>query len=474
VAAAVASLEAVSLFSRVTERGAAAQDAASDGIPDVQFDISPFIGPATTVDGVLVRFGPVHTVFATAALHRGPDRRLQSLLDEALNRVEQAYPWSPQGVFSQVAYGEPYFRRLPAGLVAEAMPRLVDDAGRFALETAQPGPTDVDARNPGITKERFNVPVRLEDNDLLFTFRSDDAGRLSDVVRWLAGSDRLHGGFVRSPDFGDRLRLTSVRFMFVQPGLPRRLAHAHRMPFAHMVNPQSPMWMGFADQQVSASAPAPFVTFQGADGFTLTTARAGDYFDNGSIQHLAHVILDLQQFYDVDDNGTPGDDASFTERVQYMFRSTPPPSLGFPDQITDGGGPAFLENDFRGFDDAERSAQGIGTPNDERRIGHISALQRVSRTRDGRPIHLRIDGPGLDSMDVPDGSMQPKLHFSMFVPTSSLFAKMRRRAAAQDLQKRFQVKPDENGLERFSSATRRQNFLVPPRRHRSLPLVELI
>ena len=35
------------------------------------------------------------------------------------------------------------------------------------------------------------------------------------------------------------------------------------------------------------------------------------------------------------------------------------------------------------------------------------------------------------------------------------------------------VAVEDNGLERFLTATRRQNFLVPPRRHRAFPLTEL-
>ena len=35
-------------------------------------------------------------------------------------------------------------------------------------------------------------------------------------------------------------------------------------------------------------------------------------------------------------------------------------------------------------------------------------------------------------------------------------------------------KHDDNGLERFITAPRRQNFLAPPRRHRGFPLLELI
>jgi hypothetical protein len=269
------------------------------------------------------------------------------------------------------------------------------------------------------------------------------------------------------------MRFTSSRAMFVQMGLPRIMAANNGAPYEFMVHPRSPMWMGFVDQQTEASAAAPVVTFRGASGVRLTTAQGGDYFDNGAIQHLAHDILDLQQFYDVDDQGNPGDDAGFIERVQYMFRSTPPPSLGNAEPFRDGGGPAFLRVPFQGFDDAERGARGIGTPAGQHRLGHIAALQRSSRTADGRPLHQRVDGPGFDAMDVPDGSPQPKLQFSIFMPTADLFTTMRRHQASLDLQEQFAVDPNENGLERFITATRRQNFLIPPRRHRSFPLLEL-
>jgi hypothetical protein len=50
---------------------------------------------------------------------------------------------------------------------------------------------------------------------------------------------------------------------------------------------------------------------------------------------------------------------------------------------------------------------------------------------------------------------------------------MRRNQAALNLQTQFAVNPLDNGLERFLTSTRRQNFLCPPRRHRAFPLVEL-
>ncbi|MEZ0094260.1 hypothetical protein [Streptacidiphilus sp. EB129] len=481
LAAAVAGLELLKHSATVPVRtaptaataGAPGTPPGDEHLPDVQFDLAPFIAPVQTVDGVQVQFGPVHTVFATATLLRTPTPGDQYLLRYALQAIEASYPFAPAGVFTFVSYGLPYFARLPGGvqgpLVRRYMPRLAADAGRAVLEEAVPGPTDVSPGNPQISKLRFNVPVTIESNDLLFTFRSDNAANIQDVLRWLAGSNRLAGRPLPSPHLSRLLRFTSSRAMFGQVGLPRKVADANALIYAFMVNPRSSMWMGFVDQQITGAGPAAQITFQGTD---LTTAKPGDYFDNGAVQHLSHVIMDLQQFYDVDDHGVPGDDAGFAERVQYMFRSTPPPSTGYPDQITDGGGPAFLDNTFQGTGDALQGAQGNGTPGGEHRLGHLAALQRSSRTADGRPLHLRMDGPGFDAMDVPDGSRQPKLQFTAFVPSADFFATMRRSQASLDLAAANAVPASDNGLERFLTATRRQNFLIPPRRHRAFPLTE--
>ncbi|WP_207892274.1 DUF7405 family protein [Streptacidiphilus pinicola] len=471
LAAAMVALEGLQRQASVPVRAAGGAHGAKPG--DVQFDIAAFVPPARTVEGVEVQFGPVHTVFATARLLRTPTLADQRLLRDALGTVEHRYAFSPAGVFIFLAYGLPYFRRLPGGLdgplVAAHLPRLAQDRSRYVLEEAVPGPTDVAPGNPGVTKQRFDVPVAIEDNDLLFTFRSDQAGNIHDVLGWLGGSGRLAGKPEPSPALAGLLEFTSSRAMFQQRGLPRKVADANGLRYAFMVNPDSPMWMGFADQQVAASAPARRVTFGGAEP---ATAAAGDYFDNGAIQHLSHVIMDLQQFYDVDDQGRPGDDAEYAERVQYMFRSTPPPATGYSDQYKDGGGPAFLPNTFQGTDDAQRGARGLGTPEGEHRLGHISTLQRSSRDRAGRPLHLRMDGPGFDAMDVPDGSVQPKLQFTVFVPSADFFTTMRRSQASLDLARANNVPASDNGLERFLTATRRQNFLVPPRRHRAFPLIE--
>ncbi len=482
--------------------------AAPTTLPDIQFDIGNFIAPVQTINNIPFQFGPVFTLFVTARLRRTPTLRDQQVLANALNTIERFYSFSPKGVFTFVAYGLPYFNRLPQSLIAQHMPRLLSDKTRFALEEAVPSVTDVSAQNPKITKKTFNVPVKIETNDMLFTFRSDRLINLCEVLAWLEGSSILNNRFVFSPRFNRLLKFTSSRLMFVQPGLPRRVANAARLSYRDEINPTSPMWMGFADQHVNGAGPAQIVTFVGNSSARLTTAQPGDYFDNGSIQHLSHVIQDLAEFYlkePEDENGEPED---FAERLQYMFHSfnaEGKPGLLHPqdedDPFTNGGGvgargataeqqqSAYLPNIFYGANaqltnyDPEALEKGIK----QLRIGHLTGLHRSSRAPDGTPMHIRMDGPGFDAMDVPDGSSQPKLQFTAFVPTAEFFRVMRNNAASLDLVAKEDGGTEENvpegvlpaeladdGLERFLTATRRQNFLVPPRRHRAFPLLELV
>lgn len=450
-------------------------------LPDIQFDIGAYIAAAQSLsDGagtVTAQLPPVHTVFITATLSRAPTTADQANLSNALATIESAYPFGANGIITFISYGIPYFSRLPGGmtgsLVSANMPRLSSATSRYVLEEAVPSPTDVSSANPGVTKETFNVPVKIETNDILITVRSDNAPIISDVVAWLGGSNKLNGAAVTSPTlFRGLATVTSSRSMFVQESMPRGLAETNGFPYADEINSDSPMWMGFLDQQTNGAGPAAICTFAGNASAHITTAVAGSYFDNGSIQHLSHVIQDLAQFY-ARPSATDTEGEPFTERVQYMFRSNPIPSTGNTDQFNDGGGPCFIANTFQGTGDASANAQAINTFQGEPRLGHLSCLQRSSRAADGTPMHIRMDGPGLDNLDVPGGSVQPKLQFTIFVPTADFFRTMRINQASLDLQNEFGVDPSDNGLERFLTATRRQNFLVPPRRHRAFPLVEL-
>jgi hypothetical protein len=481
---ALTALEATGALSILPKRAGASAGTPNDvGVTatpsDIQFDIAAFTAAPTTVNGIQVAFPPVHTLYMTAVLARKPTTTDQTEMKRVLAQLESSYPWSASNLITHVAYGGPYWNRINPAVSTAAVPHTLADRNRFALREAVPTTTDVVAGN-GITKKRFQVPVHIERNDLLFTLRSDNFANLQDVVNWFNGSNRLRGASVTSPRWRGLLTFNSSRHMFVQRGLPRQVATQNNLPFKNFIQPDSPMWLGFADQQTNAAGPPAIVTFAGNASARLTDSAPGRYLDNGSIQHLSHDILDMLQWFDMADaNSQPDDDGVFTERVQYMFHA-PQINNGNADQLTNGGGPSFLPTENRGPNYARQTAQGIGTNPDEenpgqneRRLGHLSTLQRSSRAADGTPIHIRIDGPGFDNMDVPDGSVQPKLEFSAFFPTADFFAKMRDNTAAQDLAQQFDVDEDENGLERFITATRRQNFLIPPRRNRAFPLIEI-
>jgi hypothetical protein len=447
-------------------------------MPDTQFDLTGFTAGSQTIDGIVVSMPPIHTVFLTGRLSRTPSRADQQRMENALLTIEGNYPYSAGGIITHVSYSDNYFARLPSSLVNANMPRTL--AGNLpVLQRAAASPTDVapGSRVLALRRAEFNVPLQLESNDVLFTVRGDNSTYVGDVVSWLSGSNRLKGAAVTSPRFDAGLTITSSRAMFVQMGLPRNIAFSNNLPFESYINPFSPMWMGFADQQVNASSPAADVTFVGGHGIKLTNATAGSYFDNGAIQHLSHVLLDLQQFY-VDGNSQDESDADhrepYEERIQYMFTSPAQLAEAADNAFLDGGGPrslgtrgAFVQNVFSGADQAQRNAAQLG------RVGHLDGLHRSGRTSDGRPIHLRIDGPGFDTMDTTTGRNTAKLQFSAFFPSADFFATLRRNQASVVLLDQFNLEEEDHGLERFTTATRRQNFLIPPRRHRAFPLIEL-
>ena len=124
LAVAFGALGAVGPFSFAPERAGAST------VPsDIQFDISPFllVPPQNYGSDVQFQMPPVHAVFLTAALERTPTRADQAEMNRALGVLEQHYPWGAAHLLAFVAYGLPYFGRLPGSLVARHMPRLASD-----------------------------------------------------------------------------------------------------------------------------------------------------------------------------------------------------------------------------------------------------------------------------------------------------------------------------------------------------------
>jgi hypothetical protein len=104
-------------------------------------------------------------------------------------------------------------------------------------------------------------------------------------------------------------------------------------------------------------------------------------------------------------------------------------------------------------------------------VGHNEAVQRGSRTAEGQALQLRVDFNTMDPLDT--GRPEPGVHFLALTPGSEIFHRSRRAMDASDLTEKYAVASSANGINRFIRATRRQNFLVPPRRNRAFPLIEL-
>jgi hypothetical protein len=105
-------------------------------------------------------------------------------------------------------------------------------------------------------------------------------------------------------------------------------------------------------------------------------------------------------------------------------------------------------------------------------IGHNEAVQRSSRSPESQALQLRADFNTMDALDA--SSPSPGVHFLAFTPGSLIFHQSRQAMDAADLTQSYQIPPTANGINAFIRATRRQNFLVPPRRHRAFPLSEVI
>ena len=450
-----------------------AQSLAATGsaLPEVQFQIEKRLPRPVKSEGVRARFSPVYTLFATIALTRAPTASDQATLAQALAQVEQSYPFSPAGVFTIVAYGIPYFQRLPGGmsgpLIQAHMPRLAAEPERLGARRGSARPHRRQPRKPG----NHQAPVQRAGADRVQRHAAHAAQRLQ---RNRGGRAQLADRSEHHPRGQAGRRLGSRRAPVGElaaadvprTGTPRSIGEAEGLPYADMLNPASPMWMGFVSQQVEGSGPPPIVTFLGNHSAKLTTARHHDYFDHGSIQHLSHVIQDLEQFYE-----RPGE--TYVRREAEMFSADPVPRSGNQDPYTNGGGPAFIPNIFSGTQQAEREAQGASNFDGQPHIAHTTALQRTTaRSRPHPHAHPRRR-PRLRRPRRARRHPQPKLHFSIFVPTADFFATMRRSQASLDLAQKYKVPASNLGLERFLTATRRQNFLVPPRRNRAFPLVEL-
>jgi hypothetical protein len=385
-------------------------------------------------------------------------------MEAALQTIEANYPYGPGGVMTHVAYSDNYFARLPAALVSADMPRTVSfnglPSGQPVLKRAGARPDRRRARQPALELRRaeFTVPVRMESNDILFTMRSDDSSRIADVVAWLSGSNRMLGRTQRVPRFDAGMTITSTRAMFVQMGLPRTSPppRACRSPLRQPVLPDVDGLRRPAGQRQRAAAGGHLPRRQRHQA----DQRHGRQLLRQRL-HPAPVARAAGPATVLRGRTRPRRGRRrepFSERLQYMFESPPQVAEDPNDPFRDGGGPrnhgpagAFLPNVFprRRLRQAERPAV-------RQNGAHLAVapFRTHQRRPADPPAHRR---PGFDSMDTTTGRNTPKLQFSGFFPSADFFSTLRRNQASVDLMDEFDLEEEDHGLERFLTATRRQN-----------------
>jgi hypothetical protein len=387
---------------------------------------------------------PRHHQLVTATIRTDDIHGAQRHLEAVLAELEQTYEQTPAGLGVTIGWGLPYFER------------YVPEAWRVHA------PNDRRARKAALLPAvRFpsdpNETV-LDENDVAILLRSDSLDHIAEAARKL------------ELDFLDR---TSIRRGFVGGGLPKKMSMAAGIPGADLVPEKAQLFLGFTSTQKEALGPRLIANHE-----TLGYVDLGPkhYFRQGTHMHVSHLFEDLEAWYLNFD---------FDERVDTAFQPGRPNvregTLTVPQPPRRADSSRDVERDFR--------RQG--------RIGHSSSLQPSTRLQQdyvaedgtvykkGTAIPQRADFNTLDNpfawssraeIDGMASGPRAGLHFVVFNPSSDDFHRNR---LAMDgrlpdgTKLPLEARARQQGFNSILRTTHRQNFLVPPRRHRSFPLAEL-
>ena len=395
---------------------------------------------------------PRHSEVITATLRDGVDlREAQRRLEAVLRTLDRRYPATPAGLGVTLAWGLPYFQRYVA---AQAEAHLPFDrrAGRPALLPARTFPSDP-------------ADTILEQNELAVLLRSDRLAHIETARKAI---------FAELPFFV----VTSIRRGFAGggfrggPGLPKQMALAAGIPAAGLIPDGAELFLGFTSTQKAALGPAQIANHETLGYVDL---RSG-YFRHGTHMHLSHLYEDLEAWYE---------NFAYAERVVSTFRPglahVRPGTQTIPESPADVASPEELERAFR----------------HSGRFGHSASIQPTSRLgadvigpdgthyRKGTAIPQRADFNTLDHpfawsahprRDRQRATPAAGLHFVVFNPSSDDFHRNR---LAMDgilpdgITLAVPPRTRAQGFNSILTTTHRQNFLVPPRAHRSFPLAEL-
>lgn len=430
-------------------------------------------------NGVTLVIPPLHTDVYTAKLSASKSwtrtslKSAQSRVEKALQVVEQPYPATAAGLTIVVGWGLPYFSTYTATPWKQYAP--VDIAYSKQTGTTQFALLDA-------VKFSSDPPgVLLEQNHVVFKFRSDSQSILQST------ENALFVDTTSSAYIGDLFDLTSKRTGFLGRGfgtvsVAKQLAQSVGIPGAGSIPNNAQLMMGFTSTQTDALGPLNIPSFETLPN--VTNQWPSGYFVGGCAMHLLHLYEDLATWYG----------SAYGQQVARMFSPHTTAPSACP--VTLSNGPADVSTESQVLADA-----GTGV------VGHNETLQQATRLQAavvdnygnahpiGTAVPIREDfntidapfawssNPSLDQSIAPPAGSPPGyaagLHFVAFVPASSKFHAAR---SAMDgllpdgtnLSTTCPVTPATCGINSVLTTTHRQNFLVPPRAHRSFPLAELL
>ena len=404
----------------------------------------------TTSEGVEVVVPPLHHAVVTAKLEVSDLRKAQAQLEDVLRQLDATYELSPAGLGVTAGWGIPYFE---THVPSQAKVHL---------------PFDRRARKPVLlpTRRFPSDPSStiLEDNDLVVLLRSDHVEHIDDARRKIFALPFLS--------------VTSIRRGFAGGGfeggqsLPKKMGIAAGVPGADLIPDGAELFLGFTSTQKAGLGPG---TIANHETLGYVDLRTG-YFRNGTHMHLSHIDEDIEAWYLNFD---------FDERVLTAFR--PGMTNVRQNAQTIPQGPPQVSSEAELVRQFHRTG----------RFGHSASIQSTSRLLQdrvgvdgthypkGTAIPQRADFNTLDnpfafsadpSRDGMNSAPSAGVHFVVFNPSGDDFERNR---LAMDGVLPGGTKlslPPRNRGQGFNSVlttTHRQNFLVPPRRHRSFPLAEL-
>jgi hypothetical protein len=404
-----------------------------------------------TSDGVDVIVPPLHSEVITATITTTDLRSARNDLETALLRLDTQYPLNPAGLGVTVAWGLPYFEHR-VGTAARTHLPFDRRANRSVLLPSRRFPSD-----PGDTV--------LESNDVAVLLRSDR---------------REHIDAARKALFDELaiFEITSIRRGFAGgafdggKSLPQQLAVAAGVPGADLIPDGAELFLGFTSTQKAGLGPRLIANHETLGFVDL---RSG-YFHGGTHMHLSHITEDLEAWYLNFD---------FDERVLTAFQ----PGMTNVKQgaQTVPQGPHQIAT----VAETEQTFKRTG------RFGHSASIQFTSRLQrqmvgpdgtvypKGTAIPQRADFNTLDNpfafssdhaKDRFGNTPAAGVHFVVFNPSGDDFE--RNRLAMDGVMpdgKKLDVaqRSRAQGFNSVLTTTHRQNFLVPPRKHRSFPLAEL-